>query len=378
VTSPNGVLAATLVAPGDLRLETYPYPRELEPGAVLLRMLASGICGTDKHTYRGETEQYAGTEHARTTPFPIIQGHENVGVVEAVGEGGALAFDGNPLAPGDRVVPAPNWACGVCGFCRRGFPYYMCRRVEDYGNSLTSARPPHLFGGWAEYLYLLPGTPIFRVPDELPTDVAVFTELVSVTHGLDIAAQLPRPGGFRPGDTVAVVGVGPLGLAHVAKAAIMGAGHITALDRVPFRLELARDFGADAVAGPESAREAVRAGTKGSGADLVVDATGVPETFDTALELVRDGGTVLEVGAFVDLGDRPFNPAALCARNLTLLGIGGEDARVYDATLRLLARHHRSIPFTRAVTHRFALERAPEAMDVALDASDAMKVVIEP
>jgi len=111
-------MAATLVEPGRIELREYPYPDPLEPGAVLLRMLASGICGTDKHTFRGETEQYAGTDHARTTPFPIVQGHENVGVVEAVGPGGASAWDGRPLAPGDRVVPAPNRACGHC----RGFP----------------------------------------------------------------------------------------------------------------------------------------------------------------------------------------------------------------------------------------------------------------
>src|SRR5438046_7735770 len=167
----SDVLAATLVAPGELELRSYPYPQRIEPGSVLLRMLASGICGTDKHTFRGETEQYAGTDHARTTPFPIIQGHENVGVVEEIGAGGALASDATPLRAGDRVVPAPNWPCGACAPCLRGFPYYLCRRLENYGNSLTSDRAPHLFGGWAEYLYLFPGTPIFRVPDELPLEV---------------------------------------------------------------------------------------------------------------------------------------------------------------------------------------------------------------
>ena len=84
---PADVLAATLIAPGRLELRHYPYPDQLEPGAVLLRMLASGICGTDKHTFRGETQQYAGTDHASSTPFPIIQGHENVGVVAAIGDG---------------------------------------------------------------------------------------------------------------------------------------------------------------------------------------------------------------------------------------------------------------------------------------------------
>ena len=378
----RGVLAATLVAPGDLELRTYPYPERLEPGAVLLRMLASGICGTDKHTFRGETEQYAGTDHARSTPFPIIQGHENVGIVAEVGPGGAPAFDGTPLASGDRVVPAPNRACGACAFCARGFPYYLCRRLENYGNSLTSARPPHLFGGWAEYLYLLPGTPVFRVPPGLPTEVAVLTELFSVTHSLELAARLPRPGGFRPGDTVAVVGVGPLGLVHVAKAALMGAGRVVATDRHPLRLGIAAELGAtDCLAAGEDAEELVAAvlgQTGGLGADVVVDASGQTGTFETSLRLVRDGGTLLEVGAFVDLGERGLNPAVLCGRNLTLLGVGGEDARAYEGTLRLLARHHERVPFARAVTHVFPLAQAGEAMTTALHEADAMKVVITP
>ena len=374
------VRAATLAAPRALELRSYPYP-SLEPGAVLLRMLASGICGTDKHTYLGETKQYAGTDHATSTPFPIIQGHENVGVVAEVGGGGASAFDGTPLVPGDRVVPAPNRACGACAFCARGFPYYMCRRIENYGNSLSSERPPHLFGGWAEYLYLLPGTPVFRVPDELPTDVAVLTELMSVTHSLDLAAAMPRPGGFRPGDSVAVLGVGPLGLVHVAKAELMGAGAVIALDRSQFRVRLAQTLGASqgvVAANHDEGLEAVRSATEGLGADVVVDASGSPDTFDLAVRLARDGGTVVEVGAFVDSGERAFNPAVLCGRNLTFVGVGGEDARAYEATTRLLVRHHERLPFARAITHRFSLERAPEAMETALRTDGVMKVVIEP
>jgi threonine dehydrogenase-like Zn-dependent dehydrogenase len=374
-----GVLAATLVEPGRLELRRYPYPERLEPGAVLLRMLASGICGTDKHTFRGESEQYAGTDHARSTPFPIIQGHENVGIVAQVGPGGALAFDGTPLAAGDRVVPAPNRACGRCAFCSRGFPYYLCVRLDNYGNSLSCAIPPHLFGGWAEHLYLLPGTPMFRVPDELPTGVAVLTELFAVTHSLELAARHPPPGGFRAGDAVAVVGVGPLGLVHVVKAFLMGAGRIIAVDRVPARLELAGRLGAsDSFVAGEDTPDEVRALTSGLGADVVVDATGSPDSFGTALALLRDGGTLVEVGAFVDLGERPFNPALLCGRNLTLVGVGGEDARAYEPSLRLLARNHDRLGLERSVTHVLPLERAAEAMATAMGAEDAMKVVLAP
>ncbi len=378
---PDSVLAATLVAPFDLRVERYPMPAELEPGAVLVRMSASGICGTDKHTYRGETEQYAGTDHASSTPFPIIQGHENVGVVHAVGPGGAVAFDGTPLAVGDRVVPAPNRACGTCRYCLGDYPYYFCRNLENYGNSLTSATPPHLFGGFAEYLYLRPGTPVFRVPAGLPDEVAVLTELFAVTHSLDLAARMPRPGGFDAGDSVAIVGVGPVGVVHAAKASLLGAGRVVAIDRFPARLDIAADLGAtDCVLAGDDPGEAVAAVREivAGGVDVVVDATGHPDSFSPAMGLLRDGGTLLEVGAFVDLGPVELNPADLLGRNLTLVGVAGEDARAYDPTLQMLADHHESVPFHRAVTHRFAIADAEQAMQTALAAGDAMKVVIAP
>jgi threonine dehydrogenase-like Zn-dependent dehydrogenase len=373
------VRAATLVAPRQLEVRSYPYPEALEPGAVLLRMLASGICGTDKHTFRGETHQYVGTEYERSTPFPIIQGHENVGVVAALGPGGALAFDGAPLALGDRVVPAPNRACGHCHMCSRGFPYYLCRNLENYGNSLSCVSAPHLFGGWSEYLYLRPGTAIFRVPDGLPDEVAVLTEVFAVTHSLEHAARLPRPNGLRPGDTVVIIGVGPLGLAHAIKASLMGAGRVLAVDRSTSRLELAVRL-ADAIAIPanEDAIGEVRRRCGDEGADLVVNATGVPGSFGQALAMVRDGGTIIEVGAFVDMGEEALNLASVCGRSLALVGVGGEDLRAYEGTLALLARHHRTIPFGEMVSHRFAIDDAPRAMAVALDANASSKVLVMP
>ena len=379
---PSDVLAATLVAPGRLEITRFPYPDQLEPGAVLLRMLASGICGTDKHTFKGETQQYAGTDHASSTPFPIIQGHENVGIIEAIGDGGATAFDGTPLSVGDRVVPAPNRACGECEYCREDYPYYFCRQLENYGNSLTCAEAPHLFGGWAEYLYLRPRTPVFKVPDGLPTEVAVLTELFAVTHSLDLAAAMPRPGGFRPGDTVAVVGAGPVGIVHVAKAALMGADQVFAIDPYGPRLDLCRELGATdtltAGADDDAVLEWVRDRTGGRGVDVVVDATGHPVSFGPSLDLLRDGGTLVEVGAFVDLGTVPVNPASILGRNLTIVGVAGEDARAYDRTLAMLAEHHERVPFHRAVTHTFPISEAEAAMRTALGADTAMKVVITP
>src|SRR5207248_438497 len=271
-TSVTSVRAAVMKGPGRVEVEEFPRP-EVEPGAVLMQVLFSGICGTDKHTFRGETIQYAGTPHERRLEYPLICGHENVGVVVDTG-GDVLATDGKPLRPGDRIVPGANIACGECWFCREGFPYYACERLEDYGNSLNAKRPPHLFGGWAELMYLLPGTPIFRVPDELPSEVAVLTEVMAVTHGLDDAARLPTPHTFRPGSSVAVIGVGPLGLCHLIKARFLDCGELIAVDLLPSRLRVAEDFGAtltiDASAlGREDRVEAVRQQTDGRGADVV-------------------------------------------------------------------------------------------------------------
>ena len=380
-TSVTSVRAAVMKGPGRVEVEEFPRP-EVERGAVLMQVLFSGICGTDKHTFRGETIQYAGTPHERRLEYPLICGHENVGVVVDTG-GDVLATDGTPLRPGDRIVPGANVACGECWFCRAGFPYYACERLEDYGNSLNAARPPHLFGGWAELMYLLPGTPLFRVPDELPSEVAVLTEVMAVTHGLDNAAQLPLPHSFRPGYSVAVIGVGPLGLCHLIKARFLGCGELMAVDLLPSRLRLAERFGATLTieasgVPPEDRLDLVRQQTGGRGADVVIDCSGVAETFPEALALVRWGGTVIEAGAFVDLGPVPINPNRnICTRNICVLGVGGEAATSYVPAMKAMAAHLDELPLRDVVTHRLPLERAGEAIELS-QSDAAMKVVIAP
>jgi len=368
-------------APGVVEVERFARPH-VEPGAVLMRVLYSGICGTDKHTFRGETIQYAGTPHERRIEYPLICGHENVGVVLETGSE-VRASDGTQLRPGDRIVPGANVACGECWFCREGFPYYACERLEDYGNSLNAARPPHLFGGWSEAMYLLPGTPLFRVPDALPSEVAVLTEVMAVTHGLDAAAALPAPHTFRPGDSVAVIGIGPLGLCHVIKSRFLRCGELIAIDVLPGRLSRAEPFGVthaiDASTMERAERlEAVRRATGGRGADVVVDCSGIAETFVEALELVRWGGTVIEAGAFVDLGPVPVNPNRdICTRNICVLGIGGDTADGYVPAMEAMAAHLDSLPLEQVVTHRLPLERADEAIRLS-QSPDAMKVVFAP
>ena len=373
------VRAVVMNGPGDVEVRRFPLPRP-GPGAVLMRVTLSGICGTDRHTFRGETSQYAGTEHAREVPFPVICGHENVGVVQETG-GEVLAEDGEPLEPGDRIVPGANVACGACPACRAGLRYYLCERLQDYGNSFSCADPPHLFGGWAEYLYLLPGSRLFRVPDAVPDHVAVLTEPMAVTHGVDTAVALLRRGGSRAPLRAAVIGVGPLGVCHLLKAASLGAEQLVAIDRLPGRLEAARTLGATltldaSVSDPADRRAATWAAMGGVGPDLVVDCSGSATTLPEALRLVRPGGVVVEAGAFVDVGAVEINPAAdICVRDVTLIGVGGERAEDYPAALALMASS--DLGFDRVVTHRFPFEDARAAIDLA-GRDEAIKVAFEP
>jgi threonine dehydrogenase-like Zn-dependent dehydrogenase len=366
-----------MTQPGALEVREFPLP-DPEPGAVVLQMSMSGICGTDKHTFRGEVMQYAGTPHERQIEYPLICGHENVGTIAATG-GTVLDSDGQPLRPGDRVVPAANVSCGECWYCRNGHPYYMCERLEDYGNSLNCSREPHLFGGWSEYMYLLPGTQLFRVPDELPDHVAVLTEPMAVTHGFERARRLNDT--FA--ETVVVFGVGPLGMCHLIKARLMGAGQLIAIDRFPSRLQRAGAFGAGMVldAGQMEGDELiarVREATQGRGADMILDCSGVPETFVTSLRMVRVGGTVVEAGAFVDMGPVQINPNAdICTKNVNVIGVGGETAESYKPAMDLLARHLTTLPLETLVSHRLPLERAQEGLELA-QRDEAMKVVLSP
>jgi threonine dehydrogenase-like Zn-dependent dehydrogenase len=366
------VLAAEMLGPRKLRVASFPLP---EPGlgAVVLKILCSGICGTDKHTWRGESLQYAGTAHERRAAYPLICGHENVGIIEATGPGDPpLDQDGEPLEVGDRVVPAPNVVCGRCYYCVGGHPYYLCENLHDYGNSLSSGTKPHLFGGWAQRMYLLPGTRLFRVPDELPDELAALTELLAVTNGLDRARLLAQAGsGFGFGDTVAVLGAGPLGLVHLAKAELLGAGRLLAADPVAARRELARELGAEVAAGADELGDL----TGGRGPDVVVSCSGRPETFVDALELVRPGGVVIEAGAFVDMGSVPIDPNRhVCIKGIAVLGIGGEVLEQYGPALRMLARSRGRVPFHRAITHRVGLNGIADM----LETTDAMKVLVFP
>src|SRR6202453_30476 len=292
--SAGPVLAATLIQPGKYEVREYPLP-DPALGCVLVKMEISGICGTDKHTYQGFTTQYAGAGGGKQIRFPIIQGHENVGTVAAIGGDGRYAdFEGVPLQVGDRVVVGANVSCGDCYYCRHDFPYYFCQNMTDYGNNLCAADAPHLFGGWSQYMYIIPGSFLVRVPDDLPSEVAVLTEIMAVTVGLDRAKQMSvfPSEAFLFDDTVVVLGVGPLGMCFLMKARMLGAGSIIASDLSDYRLQFARKLGADQTinAGKYSQAQRLEMAkelTHGRGADMVIECAGVPQAVPEALEMLR-------------------------------------------------------------------------------------------
>ena len=383
--SAASVRAATLVEPGHYELREYPLP-EPAPGCALVKMEVSGICGTDKHTYQGYTTQYAGSSSPKQIPFPIIQGHENVGTIAAIGPGSMLTdFEGVPLGIGDRVVVGPNVSCGRCYYCRHNFPYYFCENTTDYGNNLSAKDPPHLFGGWSQYMYIVPGSFLVRVPDDLPSEVAVLTEIMAVTVGLDRAKQIsafPNES-FRFDDTVVVLGVGALGMCFVMKARMLGAGTIIAVDLSDFRLDFATRLGADHAlnATQTTARERlsfVRDQTHGRGADVVIECAGVPQAVPEALEMLRLGGLLVEAGNFSDLGEVAINPHRhLCAKSVRILGVGGEEPAAYRPSMRQMVRYMRQYPLEQFVTDRFGLQQVEAAVKKSMSA-DSMKVVIDP
>ncbi len=377
----ESVLAATLVEPGRYEVREYPLP-EPAPGCVLIKMEMSGICGTDKHTFQGFTTQYGG----RKIEFPIIQGHENVGTVAAIGGNGKYAdFEGIALKVGDRVVVGANVACGECYYCRHDFPYCCCENALDYGNLLSAKNAPHLFGGWSQYMYVVPGSFLVKVPDELPSEVAVLTEIFAVSVGLDRAKQMsafPNES-FRFDDTVVVLGVGPLGMCFLMKARMLGAGTIIAMDLSDYRLNFAKRLGADHIVNAGKTTKAerllmVKDLTHGRGADLVIECAGVPQAVPEALEMLRMSGMLVEAGNFSDLGEIPISPHRhLCAKNVRILGVSGEEPAAYGPGMRQMARYMKHYPLREFVTHRFGLRDVEAAVEKSIE-TESMKVVLEP
>lgn len=380
------VKAAVMVAPGKMEVQNLPYPDHLEPGACIVKIEMSGICGTDRHAFIGETTLYGGTESEQDMVFPSVHGHENSGtIVEMNGKGSEIEYSGKELKIGDRVTNCPNVICGECWYCRNIHAYPYCPNHQGIGMTYRADRYPYIVGGWSEYMYLPPKAWVYKVPEYLNVETTCLSELFVVTAILDRARECSALGGkgFHFGDTVVVQGSGAIGMMMIAKARILGAGKIIALDTMPMKLELSKKFGADLGinVGAMSDKElvdAIRAETEGRGADVVVETVGRPEVLRVGLEMLRRGGTYLETGNFVDTGDVSLNVHRhIAAKNVLLYGNSNHPHDGYYPAMEMMHRYKNQFPFEKLITHRYKLDQAKEAVAKSFE-PDALKVVFEP
>jgi 2-desacetyl-2-hydroxyethyl bacteriochlorophyllide A dehydrogenase len=342
--------AVTYQAPGQVKIEEKPEPEVTSPDEVVIRVEASGICGSDLHIYHGRVQIEPG--------FTI--GHEYVGTVLATGE------DVNDVGEGDRVLGTYSTACGQCFFCRRG-DFHQCdsARVFGHGAALGS-----LQGAQADQL-LVPHADLAlrRVPEGLSDEVALFAGDVMGT-GFHAVREL----GLEPGSSVAVLGLGPVGLCAVQAARAAGAEQVIAIDSVEDRLRMAESFGATPVhLSEDDVREAVKKATGGRGVDGAVDAVGHPDALDMACRLTRKAGTVSATGVYAEPVE--LHMGIVWIKGLTLKSGQANVIAHLDSVLELLRTG--VLDPAPLVTHHMRLDEAAQAYE-AYDRREALKIVLSP
>jgi threonine dehydrogenase-like Zn-dependent dehydrogenase len=327
-------------------IRRVPRPR-VPRKAALIQVGACGVCGTDLHILKGHWP--------KPLPWPFTLGHEIGGVIVEKGPDLTADFMGEPLEVGSKIMIPPLMPCGSCHYCLH-YPETAnkCLTPVYYGRYLGFEKPPHLWGGWAECVYVdleeLPGTKIYKLPDDMPLRLGALSEpLTSCIRAFNRAV---RAGGFRWNDTVVIQGSGPIGILAVAAAKEMGAGRVVCVGAPEEpRLALARRFGAEATVDieahrtPEERIRAVRDIVGGFGADLVMDCSGHPSAGPEGVEMLRDGGTYVEMGQFTDAGPVMTNWHRLCTKDVTLLGSWAFTANDLALGVRMLDRARDRYPW---------------------------------
>ena len=358
--------AAIIPAPGErVRVESYSAPI-LEPGAALLHTLYSEVCGTDVHLRHG---RLAGV------PYPLIPGHVSIGAIAAL-RGRVHDIDGRPFREGDVVTFLDvHETCGHCWQCLVAKQTTRCPNRRVYG--ITYGARDGLLGGWSEALWMKPGVKMLRVPDGLSPEAFIGggCGLVTALHAIDRAE-------IRLGQSVVVLGAGPVGQSVTALAALSGAAEVIVVGGPADRLEHARAMGAtscfDLDVPAESRAQLVRERTGGRGADVVIEAAGAPEAVAQALDLVRDGGRVVVVGQYTDHGSVAVNPhTQINRKHIEIRGCWGSDYSHFHRALELAARHGDRIPWRGMVRETYPLDRAEEAL-MAVEERRTLKAIIRP
>jgi L-iditol 2-dehydrogenase len=364
-TVPATMRAAVYRGIDDVRVETVPVPVDpdwkIAPGEVLVRIDTCGICGTDLKKI-----------HTGSHSAPRIFGHEMAGTIAMVGEG-VTGF-----AVGDRVMAYHHIPCGECYYCRKQ-TFAQCETYKKVGCTAGFAAAG---GGFAEYIRVsdwIVGKDgktagLIKIPDDVPFEQAAFIEPVNTCFK---AVHLLN---LQPDETVLVMGQGPIGILLAALAKRTGATVLTS-DLYPERHAIAAKFGLDR---PLDARgDVVRAAkdaTEGRGADVTLVAVGADALIRTAMDAVRQGGRVM-LFASTQHGEAPFDPAAVCMDEKTLMGSYSASVTFNDEVARLVFEGYRdgSFDLTRLISHRFSVEEAVKAIDLASHPQpDSMKIVIKP
>jgi len=344
--------AAVFFGPGKpFELRQVPIP-EVEPDGVLIRVTLANICGSDLHFWRGDAP-------LRLPEDGWIFGHEMTGRVARLGARVKTDSLGRALKEGDRVAYTYFYPCGRCHACLNKQPAACPNKLE---RPVGPSQFPHLHGAFADHYYLRPGGALFKVPDELPDEVVapVNCALAQVMYGLHVA-------GLRFGDRVVIQGAGGLGVQAAAVAKDMGAATVIVVDQIPGRLELARAFGADhtlnlkEVPDRKERVRLVRQWTEGVGADLACDLVGFPAVIPEGIEMLRAGGTYLEIGTISRGATVELEPALLVWGSKKIVGVIQYDPWVIPRALDFLVRTKRRWPWERILSHTYPLARINEA-----------------
>jgi 2-desacetyl-2-hydroxyethyl bacteriochlorophyllide A dehydrogenase len=342
-------------APGEVRVEERPEPELLAPDDAVVRVEATGICGSDLHIYHGRVAIEPG----------FVIGHEYVGTVIATGEGVT------EVTVGDRVLGTYCTACGRCFHCRRG-EYHKCDSGRVFGHGATLGSLP---GAQAEQV-LVPSANLTlrRVPEGLSDEAALFAGDVAGTGYHAVCGDAARPQPLEPGAAVAVLGLGPVGLCAVQVARASGASLVVAVDSVEDRLRMAESLGAVPVHLTEDdPRGRVKELTDGRGVDLSVEAVGHPDALDLACRLARKAGTVSVTGVYAERAEVHMGVVWIKALNWRT-----GHANVIGHLDRVLAMMSAGVlDPSPLVTHRMSLDDAPEAYAI-YDRREALKIVLRP
>lgn len=358
------VKAAVIEEPGRLpEVQEIPEPL-LEEGSGLMKVQRSEVCGTDVHLFYGRLAE---------TPYPLIPGHFSMGILEKK-RGLLLDVHGEEIQIGDAITFLDvHGTCNHCWTCLVAKASTRCPERKVYG--ITLGLLDGLLGGWAEKLYLRPGLKIMKVQLRPHLFIGGGCGLPTAYHGVERS-------GISPGDTVVIQGSGPVGLNAVAMARLAGAQRIILVGAPDHRLQLGQEFGADATIditdkeGEDISKEVLELIPQG--ADVTLEATGVPQAVLQGLQMTRDGGVYALMGQYTDGGEVTINPHRdINKKHLDIRGVWGIDFRHFYRSIRLMEENIHRFPWHKMVSHTYGLQECGQALQ-DVEKQKVVKAAIDP